>query len=416
VRPRLRLLGPLAGEATAQLRDRWREHALTLLGIVWGAASVVLLLALGSGFGDFLDLRLDQTGERWLDVTGGYTTSESDGRQPGRRIRLDLDDLERVRAGAGSASAVTAEIQEFATLESAFRTRASVVSAGGPELASIQNHRVAHGRYFDAQDEAAGRRVAVLGAELAGILFPGRDPLGERVQVRGVPFEVIGVLHRKGMQLMTQNDLHDRMLWLPLESGRRVLRAGRGVGRVFADLRRIDEEQTLRAEIRAALAPRHHLSDADDEALRFESVPSLMEPTRRIFFALRVLLGAIGSMTLVMSGVGVGNLMIAIVNERRPELALRRACGARRADLAAQLLAETLAVVLSGGLAGVAVGAAGIAVLGSLPLPAMIPSPHTSLSVLATTFLVLVGVGLGAGLAPARLASRIEPSAALRLA
>lgn len=409
-----RLLPSLAEEAVLQLRERWRSHALTLVGIVWGAAAVVLLVGLGSGFSDFLELGIEQTGERWVNVNGGYTTAASGGRRPGRPVELELDDLARVRAGAPSAAAVAAEISAFASLETPHRTRSSAVSAGGPELARIMNHRVARGRYLDETDERAGRHVAVLGAELALVLFPGHDPIGRSVQVRGVPFQVVGVLERKGMQLMTNYDLHDNMLWLPLETGRRALGAGERIDSIYADLRRIDDQDALEAEIRAALWPAHHLADADDEAVHFDSVPELMEPTRRIFFALQVLLGVIGTVTLAMAGVGVANLMIASVNERRTELAMRRACGARRRDLVLQLLTETAAVVLTGGTAGVVLGGTLLAVVAALPLPDMVPTPQTSPSAILTTFLFLAGVGLAAGLAPARLASQVEPSAALR--
>jgi putative ABC transport system permease protein len=138
-----------------------------------------------------------------------------------------------------------------------------------------------------------------------------------------------------------------------------------------------------------------------------------MAPTLLLGVGLQLLLGFIGTVTLVMAAVGVGNLMIALVNERRRELAMRRACGARRGDLMLQLLVETLVVVGAGGSLGIAAGVAIVAAVGALPLGGF-PQPVLQGSVLVTTFCVLVGVGLAAGVVPARLAARVDPSAALR--
>jgi putative ABC transport system permease protein len=415
LRRALAQLAPLAAEALEQLRGEWRGHALTLAGIVWGAASVILLLSLGAGFTRFLDLGLDKTGDRWVAVFGGYTTSELGGRRPGRIIELEDEDIGRLRAGVPDAGAVAAENQYMLAVSTPNRTRATVVSAGDAELLEIQNHRIARGRYLEAADEREGRRVAVLGAELVEIFFGSADPLGRTLQIQGTPFEVVGVLERKGFQLFTHMDIHDRMIFVPHVVGRRAVGDARSVETIYLDLRRIDDEAAVRAEARAVLWPRHRLADADDEAIRMMSVPEVSEPMRNIFVALTALLGAIGTGTLAMAGVGVANLMIAIANERRRELAMRRACGARRADVVFQLLGETVVIVVAGGGVGVLLGIALCGVLALLPLPEMVPTPIVSPAVLATAFAVLVATGLAAGVLPARIASRVDPAAALRV-
>ena len=411
----VRLLPQLAGDGLAQLRAGWRSQALTLVGILWGAASVVLLLSLGSGFNDFLDMSFEKTGLRWTHVDNAYTSSERGGRRPGRRIRFDLDDLERLRAGVPSASLVAAEALSRVSVETPRRTRATVVSAASVELRNIQNHRASRGRYFDAEDERERRRVAVLGPNLAEIFFGEDDPIGRTLQVGGEPFELIGVLARKGWHLITFMDIFDNMVFLPLEVGLHALGGGKEVGHFFFEPRRLDDETALRSEVFAALAPFHHLAEDDEQALRLMSVPEVAGPTRNIFFALQVLLGVVGTVTLAMAGMGVANLMIAIANERRMELAVRRTCGARRADLILQLLVETLVVVLAGGAAGVAVGLGAVGALNALPLPEEFPPPQLLPSVVATTFGVLVGVGLAAGVVPARVAARVDPATALRV-
>ena len=411
----LRMLSPLVGDGVAELRTAWRSHALTLIGLVWGAAAVVLLLSFGAGFTQFLDLGVKKTGDRWIAVQGEYTSEEMGGRRPGRQIQLTVDDLDRIRAGVPSALRAAGEILEAASVETPYRTRATVVSAGSPETRGIRNHVVRRGRYYDASDERSGRRVAVIGAELEGVLFADGDGLSRSLQIDGVPFEVVGVLAPKGSQLMSNMDLHDRMVFVPLRAGRKLFRDRKEVDHIYVEPRRIEEGGRMEDEIRAALWPLHSLHPDEDDAIRFDSVPVIIGPIRKVLFALQVLLGVVGTVTLAMSGVSVANLMIAIVGGRRRELAMRRACGARRSDLLVQLMVETLVIVGLGGAVGVLGALAITALLGHAPLPPELPRPQVSASVLLTTFAVLTAVGLSAGIAPARIAARVDPSAALRV-
>jgi putative ABC transport system permease protein len=409
------MLPPVVADGVAALRDAWRSQMLTLIGLVWGSAAVVLLLSFGVGFTEFLDLGVEKTGDRWTVVQGEYTTAETGGRRPGRRVGLTADDLERIRAGVPSALRAAGEILEAASVETPHRTRATVVSAASPEVREIRNHAIGRGRYYDASDERIGRRVAVIGAELEGILFADANGLGRSLQIDGIPFQVVGVLAPKGFQLMTNMDLHDRMIFIPLAAGRKLFRGRKEVDHIYVEPRRIDEGDRMQTEIRAALWPLHSLDPEESEAIRFESVPEIMRPVRKVFIALQVLLGVVGTVTLAMSGVSVANLMIAVVEGRRRELAMRRACGARHGDLLLQLMVETLVVVGLGGALGVAIALLITALLGQAPLPPALPAPRVSANVLLTTFVVLTAVGLSAGIAPSRIAARVDPSTALRV-
>lgn len=408
------MLGPLAGDGLAEVRAHWRQHVLTLLGIVWGAAAVVLLLSLGTGFYEYLDLNFKKTGDRYIMAYGQYTSTEMGGARPGRAIALDRDDLARVRAAAPSARWIAAEFQRGSVAaRTPFRTRTAVVSAATPELQWIKVLRVARGRFFDAQDEALGRRVVVLGANLPEIFFEDGRALGGTIQIEGRPFEVVGVLERKGQQFVTNNGLHDDMMWIPLSQGQRLFEERNRIGSLLVHPWRLDETDQLRAELLAALRPPHHIAPEDDEAFMVMAVQEFIAPMKRIGVGLELLLGFVGTIVLAMAGAGVANLMLAAANRRRPELAMRRACGARRSDLMLQLVVETLVVVVLGGLLGIALGSGVVWLLTLVPADG-IPMPRLAPSVVITAFAVLVTIGLVAGLLPGRTAARVDPASALR--
>lgn len=412
----LRLLRPLIEDGLAQLRAEWRRHLLTLLGIVWGSAAVVFLLSSGAGFYGFIDTGFKKTGDRHTFVIGEYTTAATGGARQGRRIELTRRDLERLQAGVPSAQFIAGQVVHgIVAVRTPWRTRSAVVAAITPDLQYIQELHVARGRFVDAADDHASRPVAVLGASIATIFFPQTDALGSTVQIEGRPFQVIGILARKGQQLMVDWAPHDDMIFIPLRAARPVFGQGDGVDVAFIKPRRLDDIPAMHAEVRATLAPWHHVSMADHDAVNLISVTEWTEPFRNIGRGLEVLLGFIGTVALAMAGVGVANLMVALVNERRMELAVRRACGARRSDLLLQLLIETLVIVAAGGVLGIALGLGISFGIGLLPLPDMLPVPRLSLAVILTTFGVLFAVAVGAGILPARLAARVDPGAAMRV-
>lgn len=412
----LALLRPLLDDGRAQLAAEWRRHLLTLAGIVWGSAAVVFLLSCGAGFYAFLDVGFKKTGDRHTVVIPEYATTAVGGARPGRRIAMTRADIAELRAGVPSARLVAGEVtRSTVAVRTARHTRSTVVSAASPSLQSILALRVARGRFYDAEDERRGRPVAVIGAGLAPVFFGDDDPIGSTLRIAGKPFDVVGVLAHKGQQLMINWALHDDMVFVPLRAGAAAFGLRDAVGEAYLEPRRLDDIPAMHAELRAVLGRRHRIAPGDTDALTLMNVPDFTEPFRNIGVGLHVLLGFIGTVALAMAGVGVANLMIAIVTDRRMELAVRRACGARRSDVLLQLLVETLVIVLAGGAVGIGIGVALVLGIGQLPLPPAIPAPQLSPSVLATTFAVLVGVGLASGIVPARIAAAVDPGAAMRV-
>ena len=412
---RARGLAPaILGEALAQLRAGGREQWLTLLGLVWGASAVILLLSFGAGFQRVIDLGFKKTGERYVMAFGQFTSQELGGARPGRKIVLDREDLARVRAGAPSARAVSAEAARPVTARTKLRTRTTLVAATTAEIAGIEAHRVAHGRFLEDDDDRLARSVAVLGASLAQAFFGDADPLGHAIQLDGQVFDVVGVLARKGQQFVTNQGLHDDTVFVPLSRGQKLFGMGDAIGMLVADPFRAEDSERLSAELHAVLFARHRIPESDPDAISFLEIQQFVRPMLLVGTALRVLLGAIGTGILAIAGAGVANLMVASVNRRRPELATRRACGARSGDVILQIVVETLVVVLCGGALGAGLGVASLLGIAALPLPELVPAPRLEWSVVTTTFALLAGVGLVSGVTPARVASRVDPAAALR--
>jgi putative ABC transport system permease protein len=409
-----RLLGPTAGEALERLGAERRGYGPTLVGIVWGAAAVIILLSVGSGLGDFLDLGLEKTGDRWVQITAGETTAATDGRRAGRALAWTDDDAKLLRAVVPHADQVVAENEYLLRVASDRQVRANVVSAAAPELHRIRGHVIGRGRYLDPEDERSSRHVAVLGAQAAEFFFPGADPLGRTVRIEGVPFAVIGVLARKGFQFFIHKEVHDAMIFVPLSSGRAVTGERRQVQNLLLRLRSLEDEASVRAAATAALRRRHRLVAGDAEAIHFLSVPEAVAPIRNILGALHVALGLVGAVALGMAAIGVANLMLAHLRERRAELALRRACGARRSDVLTQVLIEVAVIVFASGILGAVCGLALVGLVHVLPLPASVPRPVLAPSVVVATLFVLATTALLSGILPARVASRADPAAALR--
>ena len=410
----LGLAPAILGEAVAQLRAGGREQWLTLLGLVWGASAVILLLSFGAGFHAVIDLGFKKTGDRYVIAFGQFTSQELGGARPGRKIVLDREDLARVRAGASSARAVSAGASRQATARTPQRTRTTLVTATTAEMAGIQMNHVERGRFLEDDDDRLERSVAVLGGNLGQAFFGDADPIGRAIQLDGQVFDVVGVLTRKGQQFVTNEGLHDDTVFVPLSRGQRLFGMGDAIGALVADPFRAEDSERLSAELRAILFARHRVPESDPDAISIHQIQQFVRPMLLVGTALRVLLGAIGTGILAIAGVGVANLMVASVNRRRPELATRRACGARRGDVTLQVVVETLVVVLAGGALGAGFGVAALLGLAALPLPELVPAPRLEWSVVTTAFALLVAVGLVSGVTPARVASRVDPAAALR--
>ncbi len=383
--------------ALTALRANKLRSGLTMLGVVIGVFSVVLLVAIGSGTRQQVTSGVESLGSNILFVAPGEL---SVGSAPSIS-RLTLDDAEAIGSAVGDPGrvAVTVTSGEIARVGT---ERVPVTVNGTNEtIPQVFDRGVQRGVFFNETDVSVRRRVAVLGAEAAGQLFPDRDPIGKFVQLGGVRFRVVGVMDRLPDTLgVDQNS----QVYVPVTAAQRLF----GVDRVDAVAVRaataadVDAEQAIVRRTLAEISP--------EQEYQVLSQGEILGVLGQILSLLTTVLASIAGISLLVGGVGVMNIMLVSVSERTREIGLRKAVGARTRDVLRQFLLEAVALTVTGGVIGILLGV-GVALVVDLTTP--LPAQITWWSVVLA-FGVSVAVGILSGVYPARRAARLQPIAALR--
>jgi putative ABC transport system permease protein len=379
------------------LRANKLRSALTMLGVVIGVMSVVLLVAIGSGARQEVTSGVESLGSNILFVAPGNLSVAS----APAVSRLTLEDARKIGDAVGDPSRVAVTVQSGEIARVGARRMTVNLNGCNENVPRVFDRPVERGTFLEATDIDVRRRVVVLGAAPAETLFPDRDPIGKFVQLGGVRFRVIGVMERAGSTLgVSQDDV----VYIPVTAAQRLL----GVGRIDAIAVRAAspddigiEQELVRRTVTAAHPEQEYQVLTQDEILGVLG---------DILSVLTAVLASIAGISLVVGGVGVMNIMLVSVSERTREIGLRKAVGARTRDVLRQFLLEAVALTVTGGLVGILLGVVTAALVERLsPLPAVI----TWWSI-ALAFGVSVGVGVFFGVWPARKAARMQPVAALR--
>ncbi|MFF5072338.1 ABC transporter permease [Micromonospora olivasterospora] len=379
------------------LRANRMRSALTMLGVIIGVASVVVLVAVGTGAKREVEQQVEGLGSNLLVVVPGRLDF---GAAPAVS-RLSLADVDAVGRVVGDPGRVAVTVASGETVRAGNRADFTTVQGVLETTPRVFTRPVGRGAYLTASDVATSRRVAVLGAAVAAALFPDRDPIGQQVAIAGVRFRVIGVFASLGQSLGVDRDDE---VHIPVTAAHRLYGTQRidGIAVKAPDRERIGE---LGDRIVAELTRRH--PDAEFSAVTQQQILGVLGD---ILGVLTGVLAAIAGISLLVGGVGVSNIMLVSVRERTREIGLRKAVGARPRDIGVQFLLEAVLLTTVGGVTGMALGVGAALLVAALsPVPAAV----TWWS-LALAFGVSATVGIVFGVVPAQRAGRLDPVVALR--
>jgi putative ABC transport system permease protein len=383
--------------ALSRLRTSRLRAALTMLGVVIGVASVVALVGVGQGTTSNITARLSSLGTNLLTISpaGGSTAKP-----------LTLDDAAAI-AGLDGVAAVAPEVQTSTTVAVGTHSQTTSVIGTSAAYATVRAYDIWQGTFLTDPAVASGLRVAVLGATTASDLGLDATAVGSTVSVGGLPFRVIGILQPKGGSGFQNPD--DEVL-LPLAAVHKYFVAGDTVRTIGVSVTSGDRMTDVTNAITALLRSRHELGATATADFSVFNQTQLLDAASSISATLTLLLGGIASISLVVGGIGIMNIMLVSVRERTREIGIRKAVGARGRDILAQFLIEALTLSLLGGLIGIVVGLAVSALIGQLAGWGFQFNPGT----IAAAVLFSLAVGVVFGVWPARQAARLDPINALR--
>jgi len=404
---------PAVQIAFRALRVNKLRSGLTMLGIIIGVAAVIAMVAVGSGATARIQEQIQSIGSNMIMVIPGSITSSGIRLGAGNAVTLTQDDAKAIAAECPAVAAVAPVSRGGAQVVYGNNNWATSIQGTTPDYLAIRDNQIAEGQSFTQQDVESDAKVAVLGKTVVDNLFGGSDPIGQVIRVKNVPFTVVGTLAPKGQSPMGQDQ--DDIILLPISTAKKkVLGVNQAnaasVGSILVQARDGSLMSQAEEQTRALLRQRHRLqpNQEDDFTVRnLEEVFSAQESSARV---MSILLASIASVSLIVGGIGIMNIMLVSVTERTREIGLRQAVGAKTKDILTQFLVEAVTLSLVGGVIGIVLGGAASALISHFAQWNTLVSPTAIL--MAFAFSAVVGIFFG--YYPARKAAFLDPIEALR--
>ena len=394
--------------AVQSIRKNKMRAALTMLGIIIGVAAVIVMVAIGFGARARIKAQINNLGTNMIVITPGAAQQAGVSQGAQAFPNLTVDDVEKIRRDAQVVTAVTPVIVTRTQVIGDASNWRTLINGVDTDYQTIRDWATASGDFFALEDVAAIRKVAVVGKTVADQLFPGSDPVGEEIQIRNVPFQIVGVLTPKG-QTATGSDSDDVVL-IPYTTAQAALSGRMFIPQILASTSSEGDIAAAQEEIRVLMRESRRIPEGEPEDFTVRNQNDLAEAASSSTKVMTMLLAAIASISLLVGGIGIMNIMLVSVTERTREIGIRLAIGARGSDVLTQFLVESIVMGVLGGVIGLATGFAGAKILGHFTGWETVMSPVVM--VIAVVFSGAVGVFFG--YYPARKAAALNPIEALR--
>ena len=397
--------------AYRSLRANRMRSFLTMLGMVIGVAAVIAMVAIGAGASERIAAQISSIGSNLLIIVPGSTTSGGLRSGFGSAPTLTMEDARAIGKELPSVRLAAPSIRSISPVVHGNQNWTPLVRGLTPEYIEVRDWRLAEGRFFTPEEVDASSKVAVVGRTVVEKLFGEESPIGKIIRINRVPFKVIGVLEEKGQTSWGQDQ--DDIIMAPITTVRNKLIGSKHPGiveAIFAQV--VDQESIAEAEreVKTLLRQRHRIGSGKEEDFFVRSLTERLEAEEASTRIMSLLLGMIASVSLLVGGIGIMNIMLVSVTERTREIGIRLAVGARERDILVQFLIEAVSLSAAGGMAGILLGVGGSMLITRFAGWSTLISPGAVL--LAFGFSAAVGIFFG--FYPARKASRLDPIEALR--